>query len=119
MPEPQTLNLPVILVQDLSPEDLLTNLIYGRKAMAFLKAMDDAMLDRLDELAEAGEIDRGGFSHNDWGFSWSAGKKAYVYPANVQELEEKLNAAREAAKAAGTATTTTGAPFWTIRRLGS
>jgi hypothetical protein len=82
------------------------------------KSADAKALNRLDELAEAGEIDRGGFSHNDWGISWSAGKAAYAYPADVQELEKKLKAAREAAKAAGTAVKTTGASFWTIKRPG-
>ena len=96
--------------------DHLTNL---RTIKRDLEAADAKTLDRLDELADAGEIDRGGFSHNDWGISWSAGKTSYAYPADVQELEKKLKAAREAAKAAGTATATTGASFWTIKRPGS
>jgi len=96
--------------------DHLTNL---RTIKHDLEAADAKALDRLDELADAGEIDRASFSHNGWGISWSSGKTAYVYPAEVQELEEKLKAAREAAKAAGTANKTTGKPFWTIKRPGS
>jgi hypothetical protein len=103
----------------MSADQVLDHLTNLRTIKADLEAADAKALDRLDELADAGEIDRGGFSHDDWGISWSAGKAAYDYPADVQELEEKLKAAREAAKAAGTATKTTGAPFWTIRRPGS
>jgi hypothetical protein len=100
-------------------DQVLDHLIKLRTMKAALEAADAYALDRLDELADAGEIDRGGFSHNDWPISWSAGKVAYVYPADVQELEEKLEAAKDAAKAAGTATKTTGKSFWTIKRPGS
>ena len=103
----------------MAADDLLDHLTRLRTMKAALEAADAYALDRLDELAEAGEIDRGGFSYNDWGISWSAGKAAYAYPADVQELEKKLKAAREAAKAAGTAVKTTGASFWTIKRPGS
>jgi hypothetical protein len=103
----------------MTPDQVLDHLIQLRTIKADLEAADAKALDRLDELADAGEIDRGGFSHNDWGVSWSAGKAAYVYPADVQELEKKLKAAREAAKAAGTANKTTGKSFWTIKKPGS
>ena len=105
----QTLNL-----QDLSPEDLLTNLINGRKAMSWLEAQDAAMLDRLDELVEAGQVDQGGFSHNDWTISWSAGRRSWSFPAGVQDLEAQVEAAKKAAKANGSAIATTGASFWTF-----
>ena len=103
----------------MTADQVLGHLIGLRKIKASLEAADAKALERLDELAEAGEIDRGSFSHDDWGISWSAGKTAYAYPADVQELEEKLKAARNAAKAAGTATKTTGNPFWTLKRPGS
>jgi len=99
----------------LTPDQLLDHLIEVRQALARLKATDEALLDRLDQLAEAGEVDQGGFSHNDWAFSWSAGRKSWSYPAAVQELESKTKAAKAAAEADGSATATTGAPFWTIR----
>ena len=106
----QTLNL-----EDLSPEDLLTNLIDGRKAMAWLKAQEAALLDRLDELAAAGEIDQGGFTHNDWRFDYSDGKTVYTYPEQITELEAQLTAAKDAAKANGTAVKGKGKKaFWTI-----
>jgi hypothetical protein len=103
----------------MAADDLLDHLIALRKAKFDLEAADTKALDRLDELADADEIDRGCFSHNDWPFSWSAGKVAYDYPDDVKELEIRLKAAREAAKAAGTATKATGKPFWIIKRPGS
>ena len=103
----------------MAADDLLDHLTRLRTIKAALEPADAKALDRLDELADAGEIDRGGFSHDDWPISWSAGKVAYDYPDDVKELEKRLKAAREAAKAAGTATKTTGNPFWTIKRPGS
>jgi uncharacterized protein (DUF849 family) len=103
----------------MNPDQVLDHLINLRRIKADLEAADAKALDRLDELADAGEIDRASFSHNDWGISWSAGKASYVYPADVQEFEKKLKAAKEAAKAEGTATKATGKPFWTIKRPGS
>jgi hypothetical protein len=100
-------------------DQVLDHLIKLRTMKADLEAADAYALDRLDQLADAGEIDRGGFSHNDWTVSWSAGKTGYDYPADVQELQEELKAARDAAKAAGTATKTTGNPSWTIKRPSS
>ena len=96
-------------------DQVLDRLVEVRQALARLKATDEALLDRLDQLAEAGEIDRGGFSHNDWAVSWSAGRKSWAYPAAVQKLEAQTKAAKKASEADGSATATTGAPFWTIR----
>lgn len=95
-------------------DELLDKLIDIRSAMAKLKAADAAILDRLDRLHEAGEIDAT-FSHNDWSFGWSAGRRSWSYPEPVQALEGQLRAARKAAEADGSAVATTGAPFWTIR----
>ena len=96
-------------------DQLLNCLIEVRTGLARLKEADEILLDRLSVLAEAGEVDQGGFSHNDWAFSWSAGRKSWTYPAGVQELEVKAKAAKKAAEADGSATAKTGEPFWTIR----
>jgi len=96
-------------------DQVLDRLVEVRQALARLKATDEALLDRLDQLAEAGEVDQGGFSHNDHAFSWSAGRKSWAYPAAVQELEAQTKAAKKASEADGSATATIGAPFWTIR----
>jgi hypothetical protein len=111
MPDPaQTLDF-----EQLSTDELLDHLVNGRQAMAALKAQDEALLDRLSELVEAGELDPGGFTHQDHAFSWSAGRKSWAYPAEVQQIEAQAKAAKKASEADGTAKATTGAPFWTIR----
>jgi hypothetical protein len=106
----QTLDL-----DQLTTDEVLDRLVLVRKALAGLKASDEALIDRLDQLAEAGEVDQGGFSHQDYAFSWSAGRKSWTYPAGVMGLEAQASAAKKAAEADGSATATTGAPFWTIK----
>jgi hypothetical protein len=96
-------------------DQVLDRITEVRSAMARLKASDEALLDRLSVLAETGEIDQGGFSHNDYAFTWSPGRKSWTYPAGVQDLEAQAKAAKKAAEADGSATATTGSPFWTIR----
>jgi len=96
-------------------DQVLDRITEVRTAMARLKASDEALLDRLDQLAEAGEVDQGGFTHNDHSFTWSAGRKSWTYPASVQELEAKTKEAKKASEADGSATNTTGSPFWTIK----
>lgn len=96
-------------------DQLLDCLIEVRTGLARLKEADEILLDRLTVLAEAGEVDMGGFSHRDWQITWSAGRKTWSYPAGVQALEAQLKGARKAAEADGSATSTTGSPFWTIR----
>jgi hypothetical protein len=110
-----TLDLQNLNLDNLSADQTLDALLDVRLALARLKATDEALLDRLDQLAASGEIDQGGFAHNDWAFSWSAGRKSWAYPAAVQELESKTKAAKAAAEADGSATVKVGAPFWTIR----
>jgi hypothetical protein len=102
-------------LDQLSTDEVLDRLVTVRQAMARLKASDEALLDRLDQLAEAGEVDQGGFSHNDWAFTWSAGRKSWTYPAGVMGLEAQVKAAKKASEADGTATAKVGEPFWTIR----
>jgi hypothetical protein len=96
-------------------DQVLDRITEVRTAMARLKASDEALLDRLTQLVDAGELDPGGFSHNDWAFSWSPGRKSWTYPAGVMSLEAQASAAKKAAEADGSATATTGEPFWTIR----
>jgi hypothetical protein len=102
-------------LDQLSTDEVLDHLVTVRQAMARLKATDDALLDRLDQLAEAGEVDQGGFSHQDYAFTWSAGRKSWTYPAGVMDLDAQVKAAKKASEADGSATAKTGEPFWTIR----
>jgi hypothetical protein len=96
-------------------DQLLDCLIEVRTAMARLKASDETLLDRLTQLVDAGELDPGGFSHNDWAFSWSAGRKSWTYPAGVMGLEAQVKTAKKASEADGSATAKVGEPFWTIK----
>jgi len=96
-------------------DQLLDCLIEVRTAMARLKEADEILLDRLSVLAEAGEVDQGGFSHRDWRITWSPGRKNWTYPAAVTGLEAQLKEAKRASEADGSALPTTGAPYWTIR----
>jgi len=99
----------------MSADQALDHLIQLRTIKHDLEAADAKALDRLDELADAGEIDRGGFSHDDWAVSWSAGRRSWAYPEAVRTLEAQTKAAKKAAEADGTANAITGAPFWTIK----
>jgi hypothetical protein len=106
----QTLDL-----DQLTTDEVLDQLVQVRQALAKLKASDEALLDRLDQLAEAGEVDQGGFSHQDYAFTWSAGRRSWTYPAGVLGLEAQAKAAKKASEADGSAVATTGSPFWTIK----
>jgi len=93
---------------------LLDNLIGIRRTMATLKAQDDAILDRLSNLHDAGEIDAS-FTHEDWNFSFCQGRRKWSYPENITALEAGLKAAKKAAEADGSATATRGASYWTVK----
>ena len=96
-------------------DQVLDRITEVRSAMARLKASNEALLDRLDALAASGEVDQGGFTHNDYAFTWSPGRKSWTYPAGVQGLEAQAKAAKKASEADGSATSTAGSPFWTIK----
>jgi hypothetical protein len=99
----------------LDADQLLDCIIEVRASMARLKSADEALLNRLDALVAEGALDPGGFTHNDHSFSWSAGRKSWSYPAVVMGLEAQAKAAKQASEADGSATATTGSPFWTIK----
>jgi hypothetical protein len=104
-------------LEGLNADQTLDALIEVRRAIDWLKARDASLLDRLDELAAADEIDQGGFTHNDWSFAHSDGKTSYTYTEQITKLEEQLKAAKDAAKANGTAVKVKGEKaFWTITK---
>jgi hypothetical protein len=74
----------------------------------------DPLLEALSDAMAAGQLDPA-FSHNDWAFSHSPGRLSYEFPAAVQQIEQQLKAAKEAAIQQGSATEKRGKPFWTIR----
>ena len=103
-------------LRNLSADQTVSALIAVRKGIDWLKTRDASLLARLDELAAEGEIDQGGFMHAGWSLSHSDGKTSYEYPEPITQLEEELKAAKEAAKANGTAVKTKGEKaFWTVK----
>jgi hypothetical protein len=90
----------------------LTQLRLHAKAVA---AADAALLDRLDPPRRLRRADQGGFTFNDWSFSWSPGRRTWTYPEPVESLAQQLKAAQKAAQGDGSATASTGAPYWTIK----
>ena len=90
-------------------------------AITALKAQQKQLEQQLEPLLEslsvtmaAGQLDPS-FSHNDWAFSHSPGRLSYAFPAAVQQIEQQLKVAKEAAIQQGSATEKRGKPFWTIR----
>jgi phage shock protein A len=74
----------------------------------------EPLLESLSAAMASGQLDPA-FSHNDWSFSHSAGRRSYSYPAAVEQIERQLKAAKEAAIQQASATEKPGKPFWTIR----
>lgn len=75
----------------------------------------EPLLETLSEAMATGQLDPA-FAHNDWAFAHSPGRLSYAFPAAVQQIEQQLKAAKDAAIQQGSATEKRGKPFWTIRR---
>ena len=74
----------------------------------------EPLLETLSTAMASGQLDPA-FSHNDWAFAHSTGRLSYEFPPVVQQIEQQLKAAKEAAIQQGSATEKRGKPFWTIR----
>lgn len=98
----------------LPEDDLLASIEATKRRIAELGNILEAYIDDLSRRADAGDLDPT-FSHNDWSYTLSPGKRSWDYPARVRELQTKAKAAERAAQADGTATERRGAPYWTIR----
>ena len=90
-------------------------------AFTALKAQQKQLEHQLEPLLEAlsqamatGQLDPS-FSHNDWAFAHSSGRLSYAFPPAVQQIEQQLKAAKDAAIQQGSAAEKRGKPFWTIR----
>ena len=90
-------------------------------AVTALKAQQKELDQQLEPLLEylntamaTGRLDPS-FSHNDWAFAHSTGRLSYEFPPVVQQIEQQLKAAKEAAIQQGSASEKRGKPFWTIR----
>ena len=111
--------MPAALAQAASaPSDAIDALL---DAITALKAQQKQLEQQLEPLLEAlsnamvtGQLDPS-FSHNEWSFCHSTGRLSYEFPPAVQQIEQQLKAAKEAAIQQGDAMEKRGKPFWTIR----
>ena len=74
----------------------------------------EPLLVALNAAMAAGQLDPA-FSHNGWTFAHSPGRLTHSFPQEVQQIEQKLKAARDLAIQQGSASEKRGKPFWTIR----
>lgn len=97
------------------PIDALLDAVTALKAQQKqLEQQLEPLLEALSAAMDAGELDPS-FSHNDWAFCHNPGRQSYDFPPAVQQIEQQLKAARDAAIQQGSATEKRGKPFWTIR----
>jgi hypothetical protein len=95
-------------------DPLLEALVVIKRQQRSLEEQLNALLDRLQQLHESGEVDST-FHFNDTAFSWSPGRVQFTYPEPVLALEQQLKLARKTAEGNGTAVRRHGRPFWTIK----
>jgi len=98
----------------LPEDDLLTSITATKRRIAELGSLLDAYLDDLSRRVDAGELDPT-FSHEDWSFTLSPGRRSWDYPPAVLTMEQQLKAYKKASEADGSAVAKIGAPFWSIR----
>lgn len=92
---------------------LLDQLVDVSARLNALEAEKKSLLEQLLTLHDLGRVDSE-LTHNGWALRWSAGRRSYDYPATIAELEADLQAAKEAAVVAGSATLKPSKPFWSV-----
>lgn len=101
-----------------APSDAIDGLLDAITALkAHQKQLEqqlEPLLEALSEAMAAGLLDPS-FSHKDWAFAHSSGRLSYEFSPAVQQIEQQLKAAKDAAIQQGSATEKRGKPFWTIR----
>ena len=95
-------------------DDLLDAVTAIKAQQKELDQQLEPLLESLNTAMATGRLDPS-FSHNDWAFAHSTGRLSYEFPPVVQQIEQQLKAAKEAAIQQGSATEKRGKPFWTIR----
>lgn len=98
-----------------SPEALLDALVNARQRKIAAQNDEESLLDQLDQLVEAGEIDlTDPLSWNDWTISQRT-RKTYRYPAHITEQRDALKAAEKLTVALGEAEVVITS-FWEVRQ---
>ena len=95
-------------------DDLLDAVTAIKAQQKELEQQLEPLLEALNTAMASGQLDPS-FSHNDWAFAHSTGRLSYEFPPVVQQIEQQLKAAKEAAIQQGSASEKRGKPFWTIR----
>ena len=95
-------------------DDLLDAVTAIKAQQKELEQQLEPLLEALNTAMASGQLDPS-FSHKDWAFAHSTGRLSYEFPQVVQQIEQQLKAAKEAAIQQGSATEKRGKPFWTIR----
>ena len=95
-------------------DDLLVAVTAIKAQQKELEQQLEPLLEALNTAMATGQLDPS-FSHNDWAFAHSTGRLSYEFPPVVQQIEQQLKAAKEAAIQQGSASEKRGKPFWTIR----
>lgn len=98
----------------LSLDDLIQYAIDIKSALKQLDASLSTIQEELTTRLKAGDLDAS-FTHDDWSFTWSAGRTSWSYPKEVKEIEVILRNSKRRAEADGSASKSLGAPYWTIR----
>ncbi|NQW39797.1 MAG: hypothetical protein HQ469_11580 [Cyanobacteria bacterium] len=101
-------------VTDADLDDLLDAVTAIKAQQKELDQRLEPLLESLNTAMATGRLDPS-FSHNDWAFAHSTGRLSYEFPPVVQQIEQQLKSAKEAAIQQGSATEKRGKPFWTIR----
>jgi hypothetical protein len=102
------------LAQTPDLDQVLKQVISLKATIKAAEAQLTPLLDQLTALADQGEVDLT-FAFDDWSFNWSEGRTSYDYPPEIKEIETILKQSKKTAENDGSATRTTGKPFWTIR----
>lgn len=103
-------------LQNASPLELAAALAEVMATIKELTQQREAISSRLINCAELGLVPER-FECDGSSFAFSAGRRSYDFPAEVTELERRLQAAKEVAIATGAAALRQGKPFWTVRSL--
>ena len=100
---------------DAADLDVLLDAVTAIKAQQKqLEQQLEPLLEALNTAMASGQLDPS-FSHNEWAFAHSTGRLSYEFPPVVQQIEQQLKSAKEAAIQQGSASEKRGKPFWTIR----
>lgn len=95
----------------LALDQILDQITATKAQVSILEGHLAGLLDQLSSALDDGEIDPK-FSHEDWTFTHSEGRKIWEYPDTVKKHIKSL---QELSQSDGTATMKRTAPYWIIK----